>query len=510
MKKKQRLSGDNFVPVVRKFDKVFDTQAQSETPDASSVPPSGDTKIKPSQQIPGTTFWNYVDPHFKLITDDDIVALSNRKQSEAAPFVIPPLGRHYLEQWLEEDKALMPSTDDFVPPKPEKKPSKKQKSTVPELSPPTSTDSFCGPITERLVSAMMQESDGVIETFEQDDLDSLTTNSFTGQSAHQLVEEEYNIEERLKRELRYIGLLDDDDEEAQADTNDEISAELWRLQGDLRKLVLVNSRREQILEERAVVEMAWQEFNLVLDEINRQVESVYMKKFRNQPKKRKRQYGRQAPEGVTALLDRRQRLIVEFAPLFPPSQYSAPTSSLFGDDLMQLKDISYLHHPLPFPRAISNRSNLSLLNGIKTEPLTEGSVNSSMDQVALPVETVPALPSKPKKKLTVESDSTIAEAPAAKKPKKPRAPRAEGDPPPKPRKPSKKKQAEMEAAAAQTVASTSFIPPAADDASQLIGNALDDLFALESRDLDGTADIGASGEVFGSGQGMMVPEWMLG
>lgn len=46
----------------------------------STEPPGSvaqeDVKIKPSQQIPNSTFWNYVDAFFKPITEDDVQVLS--------------------------------------------------------------------------------------------------------------------------------------------------------------------------------------------------------------------------------------------------------------------------------------------------------------------------------------------------------------------------------------------------------------------------------------------------
>jgi hypothetical protein len=47
--------------------------------DPNNPPPPGMAEssrlIKPSQQIPHTTFWNYTEQHFRLITDDDVAQL---------------------------------------------------------------------------------------------------------------------------------------------------------------------------------------------------------------------------------------------------------------------------------------------------------------------------------------------------------------------------------------------------------------------------------------------------
>jgi transcriptional adapter 3 len=60
---------------------------------------------------------------------------------------------------------------------------------------------------------------------------------------------------------------------------DEISSELWRLQHDLRLLTELNNRRRTIVREKAIDEMAYQEYQLVVDEINRQVDHLFQKRY---------------------------------------------------------------------------------------------------------------------------------------------------------------------------------------------------------------------------------------
>lgn len=90
-------------------------------------------------------------------------------------------------------------------------------------------------------------------------------------------EELFDIEERIRRELQFIGLLESDD--AQSTEKDEIAMELRHVQNEYRSLIRINQRRKSIIYDAACELAAFQEFNLVLDELNRQVEQAYTKRF---------------------------------------------------------------------------------------------------------------------------------------------------------------------------------------------------------------------------------------
>lgn len=68
------------------------------------------------------------------------------------------------------------------------------------------------------------------------------------------------------------------------------------------------------------------------------------------PGKRRKAVSKQQKQhdGVAELLDRRQRLLSEFAPIFPAERYRLPDRSIFEIDEAELLDqISYLTHPAP-------------------------------------------------------------------------------------------------------------------------------------------------------------------
>jgi transcriptional adapter 3 len=117
------------------------------------------------------------------------------------PFLVPPLGKHYLDMWAEEDKASLAAES---PAKPVKKPKGKQQRADDAATLPV--DSYCGQFTERVISALMEE--GVPPGVDMEKNDSAgSTQAIRDPSREEL----YNIEERMRRELCYVGLLDEAD-----------------------------------------------------------------------------------------------------------------------------------------------------------------------------------------------------------------------------------------------------------------------------------------------------------
>lgn len=67
--------------------------------------------------------------------------------------------------------------------------------------------------------------------------------------------------------------------EWEAADDDEITQELKKRQGELRKQVEINQFRKGKLREVAAGWKAWQEYSDVLDELNKQVYAAYAKRY---------------------------------------------------------------------------------------------------------------------------------------------------------------------------------------------------------------------------------------
>ncbi|EDO16403.1 hypothetical protein Kpol_1030p11, partial [Vanderwaltozyma polyspora DSM 70294] len=167
------------------------------------------------------------------------------------------------------------------------------------------------------------------------------------------------FEERLKRELKYVGIyinLPKDENNPNGDDpdwltgreDDEISAELRELQNSLKIVTKKNDKRKHIIGPLLERYLAWQEYMSILDDLDKQIDQAYIKRIRVPKKKKKHHHGslssnvgsasqvaqqKAANSSLKALLDKRQRWINKIGPLFdkPEGMKRIPKESIFRD-----------------------------------------------------------------------------------------------------------------------------------------------------------------------------------
>lgn len=186
------------------------------------------------------------------------------------------------------------------------------------------------------------------------------------------------FEERLKRELKYVGIYMNLPRDINASTSgnstsgadatsggdpdwlygredDEVSAELRQLQSTLKQVTYKNTKRKQILLPLLERQLAWQEYSSILNDLDKQVDQAYIKRIRVPKKKKKHtsssshsghhgantsgttasQLAQQkaADSSLKSLLDKRQRWINKIGPLFdaPHIMKRIPQQSVFKD-----------------------------------------------------------------------------------------------------------------------------------------------------------------------------------
>lgn len=84
------------------------------------------------------------------------------------------------------------------------------------------------------------------------------------------------MEERIRAELIHTGLITEDGTSRE---ENEITAQLLQTQDLLREQIKINSTRKQALLKIAEEYMAYQEYNTLLDDLNKQVAQAYTKRF---------------------------------------------------------------------------------------------------------------------------------------------------------------------------------------------------------------------------------------
>ncbi|PWN51335.1 hypothetical protein IE53DRAFT_368143 [Violaceomyces palustris] len=299
------------------------------------------------QQTPINTFYNYADAFFKTLTEDDLAWLSS-KSDDTEPFQMPPLGKHFRKVWEEEDALLAsgaydaygtplvvdrsrtPSATAFtlgggglplaspipdatsanaegavangkakaqghpeleLPPAPNFDPRLISDEHL-GLGPSAAVDARGGPLTERLVSAILPDgnvgglglpSHVVEEAMDDDELGSEDAEG----EPDDLFDDVYrrqdmaDFEERIKRELKAIDVLGADEElDWSTRCDDEISSTLRQVQRALSKQQKINDLRKARLFDIAMDRMAYQDYVGCLNSVEKEIEAGWNKRLR--------------------------------------------------------------------------------------------------------------------------------------------------------------------------------------------------------------------------------------
>ncbi|KAG0749259.1 hypothetical protein G6F57_002525 [Rhizopus arrhizus] len=269
-------------------------------------------RVKAKDQVPVSTFWTNIDPYFRPLTEQDRQFLLE-KSDTGKPYLIPPLGEHYLNQWKKEDKILM-----------QQQPSNQAQST--QLAEPVCKDMNSeSSLIDRLLSSLVAED--VIDPSELAEVDqSDVLDEETDQFGPTL--EIADFEERLRRELWYAGLLDEKDVNWDKKEDDEICAELRSLAREYREQVKINDSRKKKLLEIVDCQLQFEQYRQVLDTLDNQVEQGYIKRYRHQ-KTKKHKAGKSALPVMHAM-DRRNTWISALKDIFKDKNLVMPSKTIYS------------------------------------------------------------------------------------------------------------------------------------------------------------------------------------
>ncbi|KAM3582544.1 Transcriptional regulator [Umbelopsis sp. WA50703] len=319
-------------------------------------------RVKAKDQVPIQTFWTWVEPYFNPLTEEDRRFLLP-KEDDPDAHTIPPLGRHYIEMWAENEQSLVPSISSPRSPayysptrhsvrdlnlsKPEpphyifsEKNLNEQHLSIEDLS--------CGALTERLISSMLKEDPAkdTLESLEMDDssteggqndmFDSVdeTDDETWSDVLEQPPEEITNFEEKLQRELRYIGLLGDDEFDLSNREDDEVCAELRRLSRELKDQLKLNNERKAVLASVVEKQLQFEQYQQVLDMLDSQVDQIYVKHNKAQKSKSKRKpitpISKTMPENCAWSMQRRKMWVDSIGAIFRDQSVIVPKESIYA------------------------------------------------------------------------------------------------------------------------------------------------------------------------------------
>ena len=155
-------------------------------------------------------------------------------------------------------------------------------------------------------------------------------------------------DERIKGELRHLGLLgQDENPDYDAHHDDDISERLRLLQAELRRVMIVNGARKARVLDLARERLAYQEYSTIHEDLDSQVQQAYLKRTRTLGKTKKGGPGANKPrpgghgpggpgtalsinrardigDNARMLMDRRKRWESCIGPVFKDMKHGIP------------------------------------------------------------------------------------------------------------------------------------------------------------------------------------------
>lgn len=171
------------------------------------------SKLKQPSQVPVNTFYTSIEPWIRGIKEEDVGFLEFTGD-DVEPYIMPKLGRHYLDVWEEMDTELygapLPGlaphrTGDGLPLP------KWDPSTLSEVDLSAEERSH-GPLTERLISALLPIQDAASSWKGVKAAEDAMEGRPGGTGAAAARREKVNVadlEERIQDTMRFHGLLGD-------------------------------------------------------------------------------------------------------------------------------------------------------------------------------------------------------------------------------------------------------------------------------------------------------------
>ncbi|KAG9318057.1 histone acetyltransferases subunit 3-domain-containing protein [Chiua virens] len=238
------------------------------------------SKLKQPSQIPVNTFYTSIEPWIRGIKEEDIGYLEF-SGDDVEPYVMPKLGRHYLDVWEEVDTEL------YGGPLPGLAPQRTSDgSALPKWDPSTLLESDLiaeershGPLTERLISALLPIQDAAASWKGVKAAEDAMEGRPGGTGAAAARREKVNVadlEDRIQDTMRFHGLLGEPPDYS-ARVDDPIATALRHAQSELRTVSTMNKTRKERLANIAKDRLGYQEYLELRDSLDKSIVSLYSK-----------------------------------------------------------------------------------------------------------------------------------------------------------------------------------------------------------------------------------------
>ncbi|KAG0699009.1 histone acetyltransferases subunit 3-domain-containing protein [Suillus ampliporus] len=250
------------------------------------------SKLKPPAQTPVNTFYSSIEPWIRGIKEEDVGFLEFTAD-EVEPYVIPKLGRHYLEVWEEADMAM------YGGPLPGFSSGRlgESSTSVPKWDPSTLMEADLlteershGPLTERLMSALLSMPDSTVWKGVKAAEDAMEGRP-GGTGAAAAKREKVNVvdlEERVQDTMRFHGLLHEPPDYS-TKVDDPIATALRHAQRRLRTVVAMNKARKERLAAITRDRLGYQEYLDLRSALDKSITSAYSKiQKKDEPKLNKK------------------------------------------------------------------------------------------------------------------------------------------------------------------------------------------------------------------------------
>lgn len=243
----------------------------------NAVNPKDNPKINLPKNDTPNKFWLSVEPYCMPITQEDIKLLDDLIEEYSGALIppIPDLGPHYSTKWAVED-LREEQNNSSAQAKKRGCPAQQSGEVMGMLKKGEKLlgDNITGPLTQRLVSALMEEN--LIPEGRSGENSSAESENSSRPSAS-LMKNGISIERRVKKELIEQGLLDDPEDFSKPHQDDEILSEIKKVRTELASIADFNCTELKKIHSLAKEEMKRLEIKRKLDVVDQEIIETYKK-----------------------------------------------------------------------------------------------------------------------------------------------------------------------------------------------------------------------------------------